>query len=121
MGMQPRTALETQYAAARRRQERWAAEGDQMLCDGAKGVVAALGWVLGERPAPMTGTAASAAGVTTTDVGREEDLALDVLYRRRAAEPGMTWSYVSGVEHALLWARDGTDQPPATVCRGSAA
>lgn len=114
MGMQPREALEAQYAAALEDQARYAAKGDRTLHDGATGVVEALGWTLGERPAPMTGAAPSAASVTTMDVGREEDLALDVLYRRRSPEPGMTISYAAGVEHALLWARDGTDQPPVT-------
>ena len=114
MGMQPREALEAEYAAALKDQQLFAAKGDRMLHDRSTGVVQALAWALGNQPAPMTGTAPPATGVTTSDVGHEEDLALDVLYRRRPPEAGMSPSYVSGVEHALLWIRDGTDQPPVT-------
>ena len=110
--MRARHELEAEYATAAREHGALVAENARDFLDRARAVVEALGWVLGERPAPITGTPPTGE-MTNVVAGREEDLALDVLYRR--ADHGINFSYASGVEHALLWARGGTDEPPVST------
>lgn len=113
MGMRPRHELEAEHAAAI--EERTAFAGDARLRESAAAVVDALAWVLGLGPAPITGVPGTAE-VSAADVGREINVALDVLYgRARHPEHDVARPYASGVEHALLWASCATSDPPVSV------
>lgn len=72
-----------------------------------RGMLGALGWVLGQVPAPMTGQG----DVDMSDpyaLDRERILATEMLYGRAELDRRGR-SYVVGVEHALLWVRNQND------------
>ena len=80
------------------------------LTDGyMRGAVAAFDWLLGLVPAaPITG----ATEITHASVVEVERLAEDAVYRRRGA-PDVSPGWANGVNHAVLWARGRTADPPA--------
>lgn len=84
------------------------AKNDSAQDDFVAGAIAGYEWILGRTVAPISGQSGE---ITVQLVRSEEQLADDSIYRRRgAAEVRQSWAV--GVQHALMWARKATKEPP---------
>lgn len=74
-------------------------------------IVLAIAWAVdGEGSAPLTGQGIVGARPTWVEIAEEIDAAEDVLYGKREDRRGQ--GYAVGVEHALMWLIDDTDETP---------
>ena len=101
-GMLPREQIQQDRSNC----ERWI-----QLLEGStfrQGAIAVYDWLLGVAPAPISGVTAS----TRDAVKNEEQLAHQAIYGVRGAPEVISQDWAVGVEHACLWVRGLTEDPP---------